>query len=61
MRRVHCGNCRIPLQDDDVVVLNWLNTLTHMNCYQQPTEKITDIGTYKQIINKYWFFEEVRN
>ncbi|MDX5474501.1 MAG: hypothetical protein LPK00_03090 [Bacillaceae bacterium] len=59
-KRIHCGNCMIPLRDDDLVVLDWINTLIHMNCFERDTAFILDIGTYQQLVYKYDFFENQR-
>ncbi len=42
------------------VVLDSLNSLIHMKCYAPSDYDLKDQGTYKEIIEKYDFFEELR-
>ncbi len=55
---IHCGNCREELDNEDIIIMNWINTLTHFTCYEQDTDLIKDIGSYGVIKNKYPFYTD---
>jgi hypothetical protein len=56
--KIHCCRCRQELESDDVVILDWYNTLFHRDCYFDKHALIKDSDTYQNIQNKYWFFQE---
>lgn len=56
--KIHCGNCRKELQDDDQVVLDWINSLYHQKCYQLDLNFMKDKDTYRNIKKNYWFFSD---
>lgn len=62
-RRVHkvkicCGVCHVQLNNADVVTLDFFNTLHHYACLGADVDLITEIATYKNIKEKYWFFQD---
>jgi len=61
-RRIHCGVCNKPLQDNDAVFMDQFNTVTHQRCYSLDTNLlIKDLGTYKQIITNNSFYHDLLN
>ncbi|RST77276.1 hypothetical protein D4T97_001950 [Siminovitchia acidinfaciens] len=59
MLKIHCPICRNVFQETDVVLLDFINTLTHVYCYKGEYDSITDKGTYKELTEKYSFLQEV--
>ncbi|AZV45364.1 hypothetical protein [Peribacillus asahii] len=56
---IRCGDCYSLLEDQDHVVLDEFNTLRHTYCgYDLVSELVQDVGTYKNIKEKYQFFSE---
>lgn len=59
INRLRCGKCRKVVKYKDWIYLDTFNTLIHQKCYS-PTYDIKDRGTFKEIVNKYSFFDELR-
>ncbi|GGJ98555.1 hypothetical protein GCM10007063_21060 [Lentibacillus kapialis] len=57
---MHCPVCGEIYKNDDVVLLDEGNGTTHRKCYNKNSEQIKDVGSYREITNKYDFFESVR-
>lgn len=58
---MYCKNCKQHYRYDDLVVLDEWNSILHETCYKELTHfKINDRGTYREIVEKYDFFEEFR-
>jgi hypothetical protein len=58
---LYCTKCERHYKQDDKVVLDAWNSILHESCYRKLTNSpIIDRGTYKEIINKYDFFKELR-
>ncbi|HLS36608.1 MAG TPA: hypothetical protein VK061_10235 [Bacillota bacterium] len=58
-RRIHCGVCKEPLQDNDPVFMDEINTVTHQRCYSLETNlPIKDLGTYNQILTDNHFYHD---
>ncbi len=57
--RLRCPHCQRYYKNNDPVVLDDWNTVIHMKCYSVNDFNIKDKGTYKEIIEKYDFFEEM--
>ncbi|OHR73743.1 hypothetical protein HMPREF3291_18280 [Bacillus sp. HMSC76G11] len=55
---IHCGKCKIKLLNEDLVVMDDLNILRHKGCYIYNPKFVKEIDTYKNIKDKYWFFQE---
>lgn len=53
-----CGECKELLKKEDQVILNEMNCLAHKTCYRFAASFIKDSGTYSDMIEKYWFFQE---
>lgn len=58
MLKIHCPICRNVFQETNVVLLNFINTLTHVHCYKEDYDLITDKGTHKELSEKYSFLQE---
>lgn len=58
--RLKCPICRRFYKNNSPVVLDILNTVLHIKCYTSYNFIIKDRGTYRSIIEKYDFFEEMR-
>lgn len=58
MLKIHCPKCRAIFQESDIVLLDFINTLTHSSCYVDDYELIRDKGTYKDLVEKYSFLQE---
>lgn len=60
--RLRCPVCSEPVEMDDKVFLNIVNTVIHQKCYfQSPAYQkypIKDKGSFKKMIFKYPFFNE---
>ena len=48
---IHCGVCHEELKEEDLVTLDFIYTLRHYTCLG--ADILTDIDTYKNIIEKY--------
>ncbi len=59
MTKMHCPECRKEYQDDDLVFMNDMNTVRHVQCGDKWSVH-KDTGTFKEIIYKYDFFEMLR-
>lgn len=57
--RLCCGECGQVVKYKERVYLDTYNTVIHQKCYK-PNRDIKDRGTFKEIVNKYSFFEELR-
>lgn len=56
---IRCSTCRKVFEDDDWVVLDFINTLYHRYCYGlELGDLVKDVDTYKDMIEKYWFFRD---
>ncbi|KEZ47746.1 hypothetical protein AZ46_0220355 [Metabacillus indicus LMG 22858] len=55
--QIRCGECKKALSLADEVVMNQMNCLTHKECYLHAPSFVIDAGTYKYMIEKYWFFQ----
>ncbi|WP_144461945.1 hypothetical protein [Siminovitchia fortis] len=58
MLKIHCPKCREVFQETDVVLLDFINTITHASCYTGSYELIHDKGTFKEFVEKYPFLQE---
>jgi hypothetical protein len=58
--RLRCPVCREPVQMDEKVFLDIINTVMHQKCYYQSSKRlpIKDEGTFKKILFKYPYFHE---
>lgn len=60
---IKCQGCKEVLKDNDYVILDMLNGLTHFACYNrhyyQSVEGIKNVGTYLTMKETYWFFDEL--
>ena len=48
-----CCECNAAFKDDDEMVLDLMNKLAHMNCYEGNEGLILFSGTYKDISENY--------
>jgi hypothetical protein len=58
--RLRCPVCREPVQMDEKVFLDIINTVIHQKCYYQSSKRlpIKDEGTFQKMLLKYPFFNE---
>ncbi|MED3652668.1 hypothetical protein [Heyndrickxia sporothermodurans] len=49
MSKIRCGTCHVPLENDDNIIMDFFNTLTHRGCYQQDPKMIIDVDTFKNL------------
>ncbi|MGE8081454.1 hypothetical protein [Peribacillus loiseleuriae] len=55
-----CNDCRKAFKEDDLIVIDVMNTLCHQFCFPVELYEIKDRGTYKEIGEKYpYFYNEV--
>jgi hypothetical protein len=55
-----CPVCSKPVEMDDKVFLDVINTIIHQKCYYQSLKHqlpIVDEGTFKKMLFKYSFFK----
>jgi hypothetical protein len=48
-----CAKCNVEFKDEDQVILDILNKLTHEDCYDDNPGFITTSGDYKEIFESY--------
>ena len=58
-KRLHCEQCGEVVMYHEKVVLDFLNTVIHQECYES-LMAFKDAGTFNEIVNKYSFFDELR-
>lgn len=57
---MYCNICRKRYIDKDKVFLDVFNTVTHQRCYEFESDiKLKDLGSFKEIVNRYDFFEQL--
>ncbi|EZP74989.1 hypothetical protein H839_15853 [Parageobacillus genomosp. 1] len=60
--RLRCPLCSEPVQLDDKVFLDYINTIVHQKCYYKSSKRqllpIKDKGPFKKMLLKYPFFHE---
>jgi hypothetical protein len=58
--RLHCPICSEPVQSDEKVFLDIINTVIHQKCYYKSPYRlpIKDEGPFKKLLLKYPFFHE---
>ncbi|UOQ45405.1 hypothetical protein MUN89_05515 [Halobacillus salinarum] len=57
--KLYCRHCQKYFQADDQVALNEMNTVLHMDCPDEEGLLIKDEGTFREIMEKYQFFDNV--
>ncbi|MBB6285309.1 hypothetical protein [Geobacillus subterraneus] len=59
--RLRCPICSEPVQPDEKVFLDIINTVIHQKCYYKFPRRlpIKDKGSFKKMLLKYPFFHEV--
>lgn len=55
--RLRCPRCNRYYKNKDRVFLDEMKTVIHQRCYTLDTLPICDRGTYKELIDKYDFFQ----
>lgn len=59
--RVRCCNCKETVRLKERVFIDELNTIVHQKCYPSSVFlSKKDSGTFREIIERYSFFEELR-
>jgi hypothetical protein len=48
-----CAKCQVELKDEDQVVLDILNKLTHEGCYDGNPGFVTTTGSFKDVFEGY--------
>ncbi|MED3732572.1 hypothetical protein [Geobacillus stearothermophilus] len=58
--RLRCPICSEPVQLDEKVFLDIINTVIHQKCYYQSSRRlpIKDEGIFQKMLMKYPFFNE---
>ncbi|MGM0878742.1 MAG: hypothetical protein ACQEWV_29695 [Bacillota bacterium] len=56
--RICCGVCHEVLKDDDLIKIDFINTLTHYTCLDLGIDLIKTIDTFDYIKEKYPVFDE---
>jgi hypothetical protein len=56
---MNCSLCRKPFNANDHVYLDEFHSVMHYYCFPN-NSKIIGVGTFKEIINKFDFFEQLR-
>ena len=60
VKRLVCPRCNTYYENDDPVMLDKLNSVLHQECYSSENRGIKDRGSYREILEKYDFFSELR-
>lgn len=60
MQRLVCPRCNTYYENDDPVMLDKLNSVLHQECYSSKNREIKDRGSYREILENYDFFSELR-
>lgn len=57
--RLRCPLCSNPVQPDEKVFLDIINTIIHKKCYYQSSRRlpIKDEGPFQKMLQKYSFFK----
>lgn len=58
--KMHCPVYREAYKGDDMIFLDEGNGATHRKRYNKNPEQIKDVGTHRELTNKYDFFEGVK-
>ncbi|MED4359483.1 hypothetical protein [Geobacillus stearothermophilus] len=58
--RLRCPICSKPVQPDEKVFLDIINTVVHQKCYYKALRRlpIQDEGSFQKMLLKYPFFNE---
>ena len=54
---IRCPECRKEIKDKDVVTLDFINTLRHLNCLSIPADLIENIDVFINMKKKYAFLK----
>lgn len=57
VERIWCGQCHQQFRLRDKVFLDIHNSMLHKSCHK-PSIEIKDEGSFKDIVNRYDFFED---
>ena len=58
-KRLRCPKCNRYYLNKDLVFLDELNTVIHQRCFTSFFFPIKDRGTYRNVIEKYSFFDDL--
>lgn len=58
---IKCQECHLYLKDEDRVVLDIGNGLTHHDCFLGKASTIKDFSSYSNIVNNYSIFADVKS
>ncbi|WP_061567307.1 hypothetical protein [Geobacillus stearothermophilus] len=58
--RLRCPICSEPVQQDEKVFLDIINTIIHQKCYYKSPRRlpIKDKGSFQKMLLKYPFFQD---
>lgn len=59
MESVYCKECHIMLEDNEIVIMDELNALSHKHCYDWSYGNIKDMDTFYIIKSKYDYYDVV--
>lgn len=54
--KIKCITCSDILEETDIIVLDFFNTISHRSCYQGEINEIKGIGSYKELAEKFPYF-----
>jgi len=59
--KLHCPICSDYIEMNEKVLLDEINTITHIRCNNTINITVKDIGELEEVIEKYEMFSSLRN
>lgn len=59
LSEILCPTCKITIKETDSVVLDFIYTLSHHECYDSDESLQIKAGTYREIAKEFPFFYEI--
>lgn len=59
LSEILCPTCKLTIKETDSVVLDYIYTLSHHECYDSNEALLITAGTYKEIAKEFPFFYEI--
>jgi hypothetical protein len=56
--KVRCPKCRKVFNPEDIVIIDFMYTVTHFPCYDAPLGLVQDSGPFQEIAEKHLVSEE---
>lgn len=54
---IRCPECREEINENDVITLDFMNTIRHLGCLGLPQDYIEDIDYFEEMKKKYAFLK----